>query len=182
MHNWQKYAKFRAYGISAIGILCILFQACTSSSHTGRKNAAFQETIASPVQLARPDTAGNTPPMAGGFLADSLPGTGVNGGSPCLLRDTIQPDSASSASSGFTDDEALVKQSSTIEDVLDYTAVDSVYVNMKTRIAYLYSEAEVNYTGFNLEANYMEINLPKSEILAQPTKDSTGMEIGIPHF
>lgn len=46
----------------------------------------------------------------------------------------------------------------------------------------LRSEAKVSYTGFRLEANYMEINLPKSEVLTQPTKDSTGMDLGVPHF
>ncbi|MCM1168523.1 MAG: hypothetical protein NC324_01155 [Bacteroides sp.] len=81
-----------------------------------------------------------------------------------------------------TDSAGFLHQSSTIEDVLDYTAVDSVYVDLNTRIAHLFSEAVVNYSGFHLESDYMEVNLPGSEVLAQPTFDSLGLEVGVPHF
>ena len=81
-----------------------------------------------------------------------------------------------------SDTAGLFRQSSTIEDVLDYTANDSVYVDMNTRVAHLFSEAVVNYSGFHLESDYMEVNLPGSEVLARPTLDSLGLEIGVPHF
>lgn len=79
-------------------------------------------------------------------------------------------------------DTGLLKQSATIGSVLDYTAGDSVYVDMKTRIAHLYSEASVRYGNFRLESDYMEVNLPHSEVFALPTIDSMNIEIGIPHF
>lgn len=184
MHNWQKYAKFRAYGIWITGIFCILLHACSSSRHTGTSNAAFQNGIAAPVQLFQADSNDIEPSMAGNaadsLLNDSIAYAGIE--DEDALSDTLPSDSTYQIPPENMDDGTWIKQSSTIEDILDYTAIDSVYVNMKTRIAHLYSEAKVNYTGFNLEANYMEINLPKSEVLARPTKDSTGMEMGIPHF
>ena len=47
--------------------------------------------------------------------------------------------SPGSESLAATPDSSWIKSSSTLEDVLDYTAIDSVYVDMKTRIAHLYS-------------------------------------------
>ncbi|MDE6493923.1 MAG: hypothetical protein K2L50_05015, partial [Bacteroidales bacterium] len=82
----------------------------------------------------------------------------------------------------LSDSTTALRQSSTIEDILRYKATDSVYVDMRTRIAHLFSDAEVEYTGFKLEAAYMEIDLAKSEVSARPETDSTGMEIGVPHF
>ena len=182
MHKWQKYAKFRAYGIWLTGIFCILLYACSSSRHTGAGQAAFLPSPASPVQLPPSDSGKSVPATLLPMLSDTASHNGPD--SLGTLQDTLVPpaDSISSALPEPLNDSNWIRQSSTIEDVLDYTASDSVYVNMKTRIAHLYSEAKVNYTGFNLEANYMEINLPKSEILAQPTKDTAGLDMGIPHF
>ncbi|MDE5761909.1 MAG: hypothetical protein K2H68_00135, partial [Bacteroidales bacterium] len=75
-----------------------------------------------------------------------------------------------------------IKQSSSLQSSLSYFAVDSIYVDMKTRVAHLFSQSVVNYSGMKLESDYMEINLPLSEVLAQPTLDTNGMMIGIPHF
>lgn len=115
---------------------------------------------AHPPAPAVPDTLANPPQR----LSDSL----------ATISDTT--------SAILTDSAGMIFQSSTIEDILDYTAVDSVYVDMGTRVAHLFSEAVVNYSGFHLESDYMEVNLPGSEVLARPSLDSIGMEIGVPHF
>lgn len=78
--------------------------------------------------------------------------------------------------------QALIKQGNSLQSSLSYFAVDSIYVDMKTRVAHLFSQGVVNYSGMRLEADYMEINMPLSEVFAQPTVDTDGMEIGIPHF
>ncbi|MDE6630271.1 MAG: LPS-assembly protein LptD, partial [Bacteroidales bacterium] len=86
------------------------------------------------------------------------------------------------AADSATASQTLIKQGNSLQSSLSYFAVDSIYVDMKTRVAHLFSQSVVNYSGMKLEADYMEINLPLSEVLAQPTIDTDGMEIGIPHF
>ncbi len=167
----------------AIGICFVLLCACSSLQKTSRPETSHPGPVDA-IPFPATDSLSHTqsvpndtlPPVA---FADpfSLP---ADSGMVLAPGDSIA--SPGSESLAATPDSSWIKSSSTLEDVLDYTAIDSVYVDMKTRIAHLYSEAKVSYTGFRLEANYMEINLPKSEVLAQPTKDSTGMDLGVPHF
>ncbi|MEG2665398.1 MAG: putative LPS assembly protein LptD [Bacteroidales bacterium] len=96
--------------------------------------------------------------------------------------DSLSDSLLSKSDSLLSNEKDTLKNSSAITDVLSYSSKDSVYVDMKTGIAYLYSEAKVDYIGSKLEADYMEIDMNKSEVLAKPTIDSTGENIGIPHF
>lgn len=91
-------------------------------------------------------------------------------------------DSIRSSDSIAFSDSTFLRQSESFKDILQYQAKDSIYVDMRTKTAHLYSESSVDYTGMRLESDYMEIHIPKSEVFATPTRDSSGMEKGIPHF
>lgn len=114
--------------------------------------------------------------------SNSLPKTADSSTDTTSIHDTLAlnptPDLATIVAQGGK----YIPQSSSFTDILEYKAKDSVYIDMRTRVAHLYSEAGVNYQGMKLEADYMEIHMPKSEVVALPTKDTTGMEVGIPHF
>lgn len=159
---------------------------------------AFFCACATPQKASRPlpETAGTTRPLPFASLPDTAAATATEP-ETILLTDTtaaFTPDSLpgdrvysedilySDTAVSAADSAGLLHQSSTIEDILDYTAVDSVFVDLNTRVAHLFSEAVVNYSGFHLESDYMEVNLPGSEVLARPTLDSLGMEVGVPHF
>lgn len=176
MHKRQKYAKFRACGLAWIaGTALAFFCACSTPQkllHTIPAEAGM-------AQQHPPAAAINTATLTdtAEFLPLLLPSDTV------FPSDSLSPDMPLLPDPNFSDTTAsLLKQGSYIEDILNYKATDSVYVDMRTRIAHLYTDAEVDYTGFKLEAAYMEIDLAKSEVLARPETDSSGIEIGVPHF
>ena len=55
-------------------------------------------------------------------------------------------------------------------------------MNAKKRIAFLYGDAWVEYGDMKIEANYIEIDYVKNEVLAKGTEDSTGKMMGLPIF
>ncbi|MEG1762845.1 MAG: putative LPS assembly protein LptD [Bacteroidales bacterium] len=74
------------------------------------------------------------------------------------------------------------KSKSAITEIVDYMAVDSIYIDFTINKARLYNDAVVNYSNAKLTADYMEINFKKEEVLAQPVLDSLGKWVGIPHY
>lgn len=63
-----------------------------------------------------------------------------------------------------------------------YEARDSIVASVTTEIVKLYGDASVNYDGIQLTADYIEINLRNSEVLATYTLDSLGQPMGKPLF
>ncbi|MDR0763861.1 MAG: hypothetical protein LBF01_05130 [Bacteroidales bacterium] len=75
-----------------------------------------------------------------------------------------------------------LRRSKDIVSPMKYTAKDSVTVELQKGITHLYNTAKIDYEKFKIEADYMEVNLRKSEIFALPTTDSNGDTKGLPHF
>ncbi len=176
MHKRQKYAKFRACGSAWIaGAALVFFCACATLRKVPQSTPVATDTIQRmplAATAAFPSATDTTTFASLVLPADTVSRTDSLPADTSLHIDTIFADTSA----------APLKQGSSVEDILRYKATDSVYVDMRTRIAHLYADAEVDYIGFKLEAAYMEIDLAKSEVLASPETDSVGIEIGIPHF
>lgn len=69
-----------------------------------------------------------------------------------------------------------------LDSPVKYEARDSIVASVSTEIVKLYGDASVNYDGIQLTADYIEINLRNSEVLATYTLDSIGQPIGKPIF
>lgn len=77
------------------------------------------------------------------------------------------------------------KKTFVLEDAINYTAYDSISMDLINRKAYLYGdykEAEINYQNINLKAGYIEIDFNKKELYARGFEDSTGSIINKPVF
>lgn len=76
----------------------------------------------------------------------------------------------------------VVKNVSRVDAPVQYTATDSMLFNIKEQKVYLYNTAQINYKEIELKADYIEINFGKDEAYASGVKDSSGKEVGKPHF
>jgi lipopolysaccharide assembly outer membrane protein LptD (OstA) len=73
--------------------------------------------------------------------------------------------------------------SATILDArVDYSAVDSIYFNVRERKVFLYGNADLKYGEIHLEAGYVEIDFRRNELYASGLPDSAGVMQGIPVF
>lgn len=87
------------------------------------------------------------------------------------------------ADSTELDSAAIVpKRKSSLEHQVEYKAQDSMRVDLISQKVYLYGAAKAVYGDINLEADYIEIELEKSELLAHGLPDSTGKIAGFPIF
>jgi len=70
-----------------------------------------------------------------------------------------------------------------METTVNYSARDSILMDMTGRKAYLYGDAHVDYGDITLNANYIEIDWVKSEVFAIGMPDSVGGDtVGLPLF
>ncbi len=74
------------------------------------------------------------------------------------------------------------KRKSSIDQKVDYNSRDSMIVDLVRQKVYLYGEAKAVYGEITLEADYIEIELGKSELRATGLPDSTGEIKGYPIF
>lgn len=78
--------------------------------------------------------------------------------------------------------ERIVRVDNALESPITYSCRDSIYANLQTKIVMLYGEAQVNYEGIELTADYIEMDLEKKTVLATYNLDKEGNKIGIPKF
>ncbi|MCC6816405.1 MAG: LPS-assembly protein LptD [Saprospiraceae bacterium] len=69
-----------------------------------------------------------------------------------------------------------------ITEPVDYSSRDSSVFDLKNRYIYLYGDAWIKYQTMELRADYIIIDLNKSEIEAQPLRDSMNVPTGVPKF
>ena len=85
-------------------------------------------------------------------------------------------------------DSVVVRQDSirispdAIKDVVDFSATDSVYIDLDTKMVYMFRDAKVHYTDIDLASGYIEVDLNKSELMARGIPDSTGKIASNPDF
>lgn len=74
------------------------------------------------------------------------------------------------------------KKKSALEDLVDYTAKDSIVFYMGTKNALLYGDSKVNYQNIELTAEHITMNIDSSLVHAIGVKDSTDHWVGSPVF
>jgi hypothetical protein len=70
----------------------------------------------------------------------------------------------------------------TIKSKVDYKALDSLRLDIKSQKVYMYNENDISYEDINLKANYVEIEFSNQTVYATGTTDSTGNKQGRPVF
>ena len=75
-----------------------------------------------------------------------------------------------------------VKKSSGIDIPIDYSADDSVVLDLPGKKVYLYGNAKVHYGDINLDAGFIMVDFNTKDIIAHPYKDSAGNLVHKPHF
>ena len=69
-----------------------------------------------------------------------------------------------------------------LDDVVEYSAEDSIWFNVKTKQVHLYGGATVKYTTLNIKAGYILLDYSNNEISAQQFADTSGQLVGLPDF
>lgn len=85
---------------------------------------------------------------------------------PAVVIDTIKP----------------APKKDALDSEVAYSAKDSIRFDVKTKMVYLFGEAEINYEQIVLKAEYIEVNQETKEVFARGVVDSTGKLIGKPIF
>jgi len=79
-------------------------------------------------------------------------------------------------------DSIIPERKSSIEDIVEYPAEDSIRFDLISKKVYLYNDANLTYGSLNLQGDYMEIDFSKNEIYSRGELDSIGDVIGSPIF
>lgn len=74
------------------------------------------------------------------------------------------------------------KRKSSLEYEVNYQSDDSMRVDLRNQMVYLYGNAITIYGDIELKANYIEISLKTNELSAKGLPDSTGKIVGEPVF
>jgi lipopolysaccharide assembly outer membrane protein LptD (OstA) len=69
-----------------------------------------------------------------------------------------------------------------LESKVTYKATDSIRVDLKKQLVYLFGQAEVYYENIELKAEEIEISMDSSTVTARGKQDSTGKFYGEPVF
>lgn len=80
---------------------------------------------------------------------------------------------------GFANNDTIKKKSD-LEFPLNYSAEDSLILNMRKQKAYMYSNAHVDYGNYVLDACYIEFDFKTKIVLARLCLDSLGNKVGVP--
>lgn len=80
--------------------------------------------------------------------------------------------------------DSIVKRISkdAIDELVTYEAEDSIVIDMKSRVAYLFGNAVVYYEDIELHADYIEIGFASQELYATGIADTNGNITGYPIF
>lgn len=108
----------------------------------------------------------------------------ISGFSQDTLKIGPTPDTLKLSADTLLKDSTAVskKKKEKLNSKVDYSATDSVSMDMTVQKVFLFNDAEINYEKTNLKAAYIEISFKKSTAFAKGVTDSTGKEIGVPNF
>ena len=120
-----------------------------------------------------PDSINETSPNS----IDSLSVSDINN----LLNDSLNSREIEGDSIVNTKTKKKTKTIDLINKVR-YTADDSIRMDWGQQKAYMYHNAEVDYDGINLKAEYIELDFKNNTVYAVGVADSTGKVIGNPVF
>ncbi len=102
---------------------------------------------------------------------------------PLLLNYIAGQDSVAADSLQVVADSiAQAQQVGDIETTINYSAKDSITMDIVSQIVRLYGEAKVTYGAIELEAAVIEIDYSTNVVTAKGVEDSTGVVVGKPVF
>ena len=78
--------------------------------------------------------------------------------------------------------DTLYVNESDIEEVIHYSARDSIYSDIKNKMVYLYGGAKVEMGEISLTAGFIQVDLSKNELKANYILDSLGQPSEFPEF
>ena len=78
--------------------------------------------------------------------------------------------------------DTLYVNDSDFNDIINYSARDSIYTDVKNKLVFLYGGAEVKMGDILLTAGFIEIDLNKNELSAKFILDSIGNPVEFPEF
>ena len=92
-------------------------------------------------------------------------------------RPTLPKDSIRADSSGVSDTIPRLRgivafSADTLEDLVDYSARDSIIFDNVNHLIYLYGEASIKYQTYSITADYILVDLDSSIALAEQLPDS----------
>ena len=91
-----------------------------------------------------------------------------------LIIDTMSEDSLNL--------DSLITSPDALESKVTYKATDSIRIDMRNELVYLFGSAEVYYDKIVLKAEEIEISMDSNEVTARGKQDSTGKYYGEPVF
>ena len=78
--------------------------------------------------------------------------------------------------------DTIVVYESDLDDVITYSARDSIYSDLKNKLVFLYGDAKVDMGTVSLKAGYIEVDLDLNEVTAKYILDSAGTPAEYPEF
>ena len=69
-----------------------------------------------------------------------------------------------------------------IDDIIKYTAKDSVAIDLDTRRAFLYTDGSIDYQSMLLKAHRVTVDFNRQTLQAHGTLDTAGNTVGRPYF
>ncbi|TNE55114.1 MAG: LPS-assembly protein LptD [Bacteroidetes bacterium] len=78
--------------------------------------------------------------------------------------------------------DTIYRVDDSFEDIVRTKARDSFYNDFKNKQLHLYGEAELEYPGIKLQADYLMVDFEKKEVLASYLTNEQGERTGIPVF
>ena len=78
--------------------------------------------------------------------------------------------------------DTVVVYESDLDDVITYSARDSIYSDLKNKLVFLYGDAKVDMGTVSLKAGYIEVDLDLNEVTAKYILDSAGAPTEYPEF
>ncbi|MCB0667368.1 MAG: hypothetical protein KDC80_16185 [Saprospiraceae bacterium] len=89
-----------------------------------------------------------------------------------LASDMVLPDSLTLPDSVPRLKGVVAFSADTLEDLVDYSARDSIIFDNANHLIYLYGEASIKYQSYSITADYIRVNLDSSIALAEQLPDS----------
>ena len=78
--------------------------------------------------------------------------------------------------------DTVIMYESNLDDVITYSARDSIYSDLKNKLVFLFGDAKVDMGSVSLKAGYIEVDLELNEVTARYILDSAGMPNEYPEF
>lgn len=76
----------------------------------------------------------------------------------------------------------IIIEESAVDDLITWSADDSVYIDAKSKKVYLFGNAILNNAGLKISANYMELDMENKIVYATHGYDKDSNRIGMPKF